>query len=99
MLIMAIKRKVKTRRFQRRIRSLAMVRAVVGEISGMRLEWLVNASTFESLGKMKQQFVPTQTSLRDGEVCVEPSSMYLPKNNTKNRKYSRANYGILNMKL
>ena len=56
-LILVIKRKVKARRFQGRILSLTMVKAAVDEISEIRLERLVNASTFESLGKMKQQLI------------------------------------------
>ena len=50
--------------------------------------------------------VPTQTSPTspgEGEVCVEPSSMYLPhlpkKIILKIGKYLRANYVILNMQL
>ena len=53
-LILSIKSKIKTRRFQGRVISLALIKAVVDEVAQVRLEGMVEALFKEAAQKAKQ---------------------------------------------
>ena len=53
-LILSIKSKIKTRQFQGRTISLALIKAVIDEVASVRLEGMIDASFKEAIWKIKQ---------------------------------------------